>query len=67
MCEDSLIAQLVNNLPAMQETPVRSLGLEEPLEKGKAFTVCIACAIGFVRCVMACILHCGITQSISLP
>ena len=30
----SLIAQLVKNLPAMQETPVRSLGQEDPLEKG---------------------------------
>ena len=30
----SLIAQLVNNLPAMQETPVRFLGQEDPLEKG---------------------------------
>ena len=32
----SLVAQLVKNLPAMQETWVRSLGWEEPLEKGKA-------------------------------
>ena len=31
-----LIAQLVNNLPAMWETWVRSLGWEDPLEKGKA-------------------------------
>ena len=30
----SLIAQLVKNLPAMQETLVRSLGQEDPLEKG---------------------------------
>ena len=30
----SLIAQLVNNLPAMQETWVRFLGQEDPLEKG---------------------------------
>ena len=29
----SLIAQLVNNLPAMQETWVRFLGQEGPLEK----------------------------------
>ena len=29
-----LIAQLVKNLPAMQETPVRFLGQEDPLEKG---------------------------------
>ena len=32
----SLVAQLVNNLPAMWETWVRSLGWEDPLEKGKA-------------------------------
>ena len=31
-----LVAQLVKNLPAMQETRVRSLGWEDPLEKGKA-------------------------------
>jgi len=30
----SLIAQLVRNPPAMQETPVRSLGWEDLLEKG---------------------------------
>ena len=29
-----LIAQLVKNLPAMQETLVRFLGQEDPLEKG---------------------------------
>ena len=32
----SLIAQLVKNLPAMHEIPVRFLGWEDPLEKGKA-------------------------------
>ena len=31
-----LIAQLVKNLPAVQETLVRFLGQEDPLEKGKA-------------------------------
>ena len=31
-----LLAQLVKNLPAMQETWVQSLGWEDPLEKGKA-------------------------------
>ena len=30
----SLVAQTVKNLPAMQETWVRSLGWKEPLEKG---------------------------------
>ena len=32
----SLVAQLVKNLPAMQETPVWFLGQEDPLEKGQA-------------------------------
>ena len=31
-----LVAQMVKNLPAMRETQVRSLGQEEPLEKGMA-------------------------------
>ena len=30
----SLVAQLVKNLPAMQETWLRFLGQEDPLEKG---------------------------------
>ena len=30
----SLIAQLVTNLPEMQETAVQFLGQENPLEKG---------------------------------
>ena len=30
------VAQMVKNLPAMQETWVRSLGQEDPLEKGMA-------------------------------
>ena len=32
----SLVAQLVKNLPAMQDTPVQPLGWEDPLEKGMA-------------------------------
>ena len=32
----SLVAQMVKNLPVMQETQVRSLGWEDPLEKGMA-------------------------------
>ena len=32
----SLVAQLVKNLPAKQETWVQSLGWEDPLEKEKA-------------------------------
>ena len=32
----SLVAQLVKNLPAMQETQVQSLGKKDPLEKEMA-------------------------------
>ena len=34
----SLVAEMVKNLPAMQETWIRSLGQEDPLEKGMATT-----------------------------
>ena len=34
----SLVTQLVKNLPAMWDVWVRSLGWEDPLEKGKATT-----------------------------
>ena len=30
----SLMAQLIKNLPAMQESPVQFLGWEDPLDKG---------------------------------
>ena len=32
----SLVAQMVKNLPTIQETRVLSLGREDPLEKGMA-------------------------------
>ena len=32
----SLVAQMVKSLPAMRETPVQSLGWEDPLEKEMA-------------------------------
>ena len=32
----SMVTQMVKNLPAMQETWFRSLGWEDPLEKGMA-------------------------------
>jgi len=32
----SLVAQMVKNLPELQETQVQSLGQEDPLEKGMA-------------------------------
>ena len=36
LCWASLVAQLVKNLPVVQETRVRSLGWEDPLEKEMA-------------------------------
>ena len=35
----SLVAQLVKNPPAIQETPVQFLGQEDPLEKGQGTAV----------------------------
>ena len=32
--EASMVAQLVKNLPTVQETRIQSLGWEDPLEKG---------------------------------
>ena len=37
----SLVAQLVKNLPVMQETWIQSLDREDPLEKGTATHSCI--------------------------
>ena len=39
----SLVAQLVKNLPAEQETWVRPLGQEDPLEKGMATPLQYSC------------------------
>ena len=36
ICQDFPVAQLVKNLPAMQETQVQSLDWGDPLEKGTA-------------------------------
>ena len=36
ICCDSLVAQMVKSLPAVQETQVQSLGREDPLEKEMA-------------------------------
>ena len=36
LTQASLVAQIVKNLPAVQETGVQSLGWEDPLEKGMA-------------------------------
>ena len=41
MFRASLVTQMVKNLPSVQETQVRSLGREDPLEKGMAAHSCI--------------------------
>ena len=43
MSLSSLVAQLVKNLPAIQETQVRSPGQEDPLEKKMAIHSSIPC------------------------
>ena len=46
LSQASLVAQLVKNLPAIQETWVQSLGWKDPLEKGKAtHSSILACRI----------------------
>ena len=54
----SLIAQLVKNLHAMQETLVWSLGWEDPLEKGKVYPL----QYSGLENSMGCIDH-GVTES----
>ena len=53
----SSVAQLVKNLPETQKTWVRSLGWEEPLEKGKATHSSI-----LAWRIMDCIVH-GVAKS----
>ena len=39
----SLVAHIAKNLPAIQETQARSLGWENPLEKGMATHTTVLC------------------------
>ena len=58
-----MVAQTVKNLPAMQETQVRSLGQEDPLEKEMATTpVILAWRIPMDRRVWQDTVH-GVTKS----
>ena len=54
----SLVAQTVKHLPAMWETQVRSLGWEDPLEKGKAYPL----QYSGLESSMDCIAH-GVAKS----
>ena len=51
------MAQLVKNLPVMQETWVQSLGWEDPVEKGK-----VAFQYSGLENSMDCLVH-GYTES----
>ena len=54
----SLVVQLVKNLPAMRESWVRSLGWEDPLEKGKVtHSSILAGRIPWTLWVPCCIAH----------
>ena len=55
----SLVAQMVKNLPAVQETQVQSLGWEDPLEKGTATQ---KLQYSGLENSMDCIVH-GVTKS----
>jgi len=58
----SLVAQLLKNPPAMWESWVRSLGWENPLEKGKAtHSSILAWTIPWVRKEL------DMTEKLSLP
>ena len=54
----SLVAQMVENLPAMWETQVWSLGWEDPLEKGMAYSL----QYSGLENSMHCIVH-GVAKS----
>ena len=56
---------MVKNLPAMQETPVRSLGRENPLEKGKATHSSIL-AWEFHDCIVHGVAELDTTERLSL-
>ena len=56
-----MVAQMVKHLPTMRETQVRSLGQEDPLEKGMAtHSSTLAWKISWTE-------ECGRLQSMGLP
>ena len=57
----SPVAQLVKNPPAMQETPVRFLGWEDPLEKRRATSILVILQYSALENSMDCIVH-GVTR-----
>ena len=68
----SLVAQSVKNLPAVQETQVRSLGWEDPLEKEMAaHSSILAWKISWKRSLVGCSpwgrKELGTTERLTLP
>ena len=61
----SLVAQLVKNPPAMWDTWVRSLGWEDPLEKGKATHSSILVLENSMDCIVLRILQARIVESVT--
>ena len=60
---ESLVAQMVKNLSVVRETWVRSLGWEDPLEKGKAtHSIILAWRIPMDRKAWWATVH-GVTKS----
>ena len=57
-----ILTQLVKNLPAMWETWVRSLGWEDPLEKGKAYLLQYSGLENSMDCIVQ-----GVTKSWTPP
>ena len=61
----SLVAQLVKNLPAVQETWVRSLGWEDPLEKEMATPVFLSGKSHGQRSMVGYVIH-GVAKELDM-
>ena len=63
----SLVAQLIKNPPAMQESWVRSLGWDDPLEKGKATYFIQYCGLeNSIDCIVHGVVESDMTEQLSL-
>ena len=63
---DSLVAQLVKNLPAVWETWVLSLGWKDPLEKGKAAHSKNSSLENSMECIVHGVAESDMTERLSL-
>ena len=60
------MAQLVENLPAMRETWVQSLGCEDPLEKGIGYPLQYSGLEDSVDCIVPGVAESDMTERLSL-